>query len=88
MRAQDLSTPDDIAEACLRSPPGSTGKTSLRWPSAPRRLRHGSGCEVEENAMVFLAIEASQPNGATYRLAIGCNMLLLASWFAGIGRLL
>lgn len=38
--------------------------------------------------MVFLAIEASKPNGASYRLAIGCNVLLLASWFAGIGRLL
>ena len=38
--------------------------------------------------MVFLAIEASKPNGATYRVAIGCSMYLLASWFAGIGRLL
>lgn len=38
--------------------------------------------------MVFLTIEASKPNGAKYRLAIGCNMLLLASWFTGIGRLL
>lgn len=38
--------------------------------------------------MVFLAIEASKPNGEVYRLAIGCNLYLLASWFAGIGRLL
>lgn len=38
--------------------------------------------------MVFLTIEASKPNGASYRLAIGCNMLLLASWFASIGRML
>lgn len=29
--------------------PGLRKKTSRRWPSAPRRLRHGSGCEVEEN---------------------------------------
>ena len=33
--------------------------------------------------MVFLAIEASKPNGATYRLASGCSMYLLASWFTG-----
>jgi hypothetical protein len=38
--------------------------------------------------MVFIAIEASKPNGEVYRLAIGCNMLLLASWLASIGRLL
>lgn len=38
--------------------------------------------------MVFLTIEASQPNGASYRLAIGCNMLLLASLITSIGRLL
>ena len=38
--------------------------------------------------MVFITIEASKPNGASYRLAIGCNMLLLASWFASIGRML
>jgi hypothetical protein len=37
--------------------------------------------------MVFLTIEASQPNGATYRLAIGCNMHQLALWLASIGRL-
>lgn len=36
--------------------------------------------------MVFLAIEASGPNGAKYRLAIGCGLLSLASWFTGIGR--
>lgn len=38
--------------------------------------------------MAFLTIEASKPNGASYGLAIGCDMLLLASWFVGIGRLL
>ena len=38
--------------------------------------------------MVFLTIEASKPNGASYRLAIGCSLYLLAWWFAGIGRLL
>lgn len=38
--------------------------------------------------MVFLAIEASRPNGTSYRVAIGCSMYLLASWFAVIGRLL
>ena len=38
--------------------------------------------------MVFLAIEASKPDGATYRVAIGCNVLLLVSWLASIGRLL
>jgi hypothetical protein len=38
--------------------------------------------------MVFFTIEASKPNGASYRLAIGCNMLPLASWFVTIGRLL
>lgn len=38
--------------------------------------------------MVFLAIEASKPSGEIYRLAIGCNLYLLASWFATIGRLL
>ena len=36
--------------------------------------------------MVFLAIEASGPSGATYRLAIGCGLRSLASWFAGISR--
>lgn len=38
--------------------------------------------------MVFLTIEASKPNGVCYRLAIGCNVLPLASWFTAIGRLL
>lgn len=38
--------------------------------------------------MVFITIEASKPDGAYYRVAIGCNLLLLASWFASIGRLL
>jgi hypothetical protein len=38
--------------------------------------------------MVFLAIEASKPNGDVYRLAFGCNLCLLASWFASIIRLL
>jgi hypothetical protein len=38
--------------------------------------------------MVFLTIEASKPDGATYRLVIGCSLYLLASWFAGIGRML
>lgn len=38
--------------------------------------------------MVFLAIEASKPSGEVYRLAIGCNVLLLASWLASITRLL
>lgn len=37
--------------------------------------------------MVFLAIEANQPSGATYRLAIGCDMRQLASWFAAFARL-
>lgn len=36
--------------------------------------------------MVFLAIEASKPSGATYRLVIGCSLYLLASWFGSIGR--
>ena len=38
--------------------------------------------------MVFFAIEASKPNGVSYRLAVGCNLYLLASWFANIGRLI
>lgn len=35
---------------------------------------------------VFVAIEASQPNGATYRLAMGWN-IHLASWLAVLSRL-
>ncbi|MFM2005047.1 MAG: hypothetical protein RLZZ09_702 [Pseudomonadota bacterium] len=38
--------------------------------------------------MVFFTIEASKPNGASYRLAVGCNLYPLASWFASIGRLI
>jgi hypothetical protein len=38
--------------------------------------------------MVFIAIEASKPNGEVYRLAIGCNLLPLASLMASISRLL
>lgn len=38
--------------------------------------------------MVFLAIEASQPNGAVYRLAIGCTLpIALVSTVAAIARL-
>jgi hypothetical protein len=38
--------------------------------------------------MVFLILEASQPSGATYRLAIGCLVPpKLASMVAAIGRL-
>jgi hypothetical protein len=36
---------------------------------------------------LFLAIEASQPNGATYRLAFGCNLHQLVSWLVAFGRL-
>lgn len=37
---------------------------------------------------MLLAIEASKPNGATYRLAFGWSFRPLASWFAAIARLL
>lgn len=36
---------------------------------------------------VFLAIEASQPNGAVYRVAIGWNFHQMASWLSVFGRL-
>jgi hypothetical protein len=37
---------------------------------------------------VFLAIEASQPNGAKYRLAFGCKLLpILASMVVALARL-
>jgi hypothetical protein len=37
---------------------------------------------------VFLSIETSQPNGAIYRLAMGCNLRLsLASIVAVLARL-
>lgn len=35
---------------------------------------------------VFIAIEASQPDGTTYRMAFGCN-LHLASWIVAFARL-
>ena len=38
--------------------------------------------------MVFLAIEASKPSREMYRLAIGCNLYPMASWFVSIGQLL
>lgn len=38
---------------------------------------------------LFLTIEASQPNGAVYRLAIGCALhTMLVSMVAALGRLL
>lgn len=37
---------------------------------------------------VFLAIEASLPGGACYRMAIGCSLHQLALWLAGIARLI
>jgi len=86
---RDPITFTEIAEACLGSPNGvKSKKPQNRWPSASRRLRHGSGCEIEENTMVFLTIEASKPDGAMYRVALGCNLYLLASLFTNIGRLL
>lgn len=45
-------------------------------------------CALEENTMVFLTIEASKPNGVSYRLVLGCYLLPLASWITIIGRLL
>lgn len=37
---------------------------------------------------VLFAIEASKPDGTVYRLLIGWNFHLWASWFPVIGRLL
>jgi hypothetical protein len=38
--------------------------------------------------MVILTIEASQPNGTTYRLALGCNLrLVLVSIMTALFRL-
>jgi hypothetical protein len=37
---------------------------------------------------VLLSIEASRPNGAFYRVAIGCTLLPLASLVAAIVRLI
>jgi hypothetical protein len=36
---------------------------------------------------VLVAIEASQPDGTVYRVAIGWTLHSLASWIAGFGRL-
>ena len=36
---------------------------------------------------VFLAIEASQPNGTVYRLAFGCTLRSVASMVAAFARL-
>ena len=37
---------------------------------------------------VFFAIEASQPSGATYRLAVGCKLhSILVSMVAALARL-
>jgi hypothetical protein len=37
---------------------------------------------------VFLTIEASEPGGACYRMAFGCNLHQLALWLAGFTRLI
>lgn len=51
------------------------------------RLHQGPFCRVEENAVVvFVAIEASQPDGTTYRVAMGCK-LHPASWLFAFARL-
>jgi hypothetical protein len=36
---------------------------------------------------LLFAIEASQPNGTMFRLAFGCSLLPLASWFVSLARL-
>lgn len=65
-----------------------SGKNHGRWPKSLLGYLKGTG-QVEENRMtLLLAIEASKPNGTVYRLAIGCTLLPLVSWLAGITRLL
>lgn len=36
---------------------------------------------------IVIAIEAGQPNGKRFRLALAVNMTVLASWVALLGRL-
>jgi len=37
--------------------------------------------------ILLFAIEASQPDGAMFRMAIGCNLHPLVSWIGAIARL-
>jgi hypothetical protein len=50
--------------------------------------RKGPAQETENTMSVFLLLEASQPNGSTYRLGIGCSLHpRLASMIALLARL-
>jgi len=37
---------------------------------------------------LIFAVEASQPDGTSYRAAMVWSLLPLASWFAGLARLI
>ena len=47
-------------------------KQPHRWPKRDLRFIKDHAREMEDTMQVFLTLEASQPNGATYRLALGC----------------
>lgn len=78
-----------IVGACKGSPNRTAGKKpQQRWPNASPDYPKGPGREIEEADLVLLfAIEASQPDGAMFRMAFGCNLHPLASWIGALVRL-
>ena len=50
--------------------------------------RKGPAQEMENTMSVFLLLDASQPDGGTYRLGVGCNLHpRLASMIVLLARL-